>query len=85
MKKGWSNNGEHYLGKRRLYGFLDQDLSEIKFDKSDFVFTAEDLGDEINSLLHRNARTFQNLELATADNTAVNPRFANLVTQFLQF
>ncbi len=92
---GWSCSGEHFLAvfftfvnksggvEKRLVSFNVQDLPENGESSEDFGFTAEDIGDCLNQLLTDMGRTWQSVEFLSGDNTSVNPRLANLVTDFI--
>ena len=69
--------------EKRLVVFTAQDLPEEGEDAEEFGFCAEDIGDVINSVLYRFDMTWENIEFLSGDNTAVNPRLANLVSQWL--
>jgi len=92
---GWSCGGEHYLCifltwvdaignvQKRLVGFAVADIPEDDEEAEEFGFAAEDLGDIIAKVLLRLGRNFESVEFLSGDNTAVNPRLANLITAFL--
>ena len=69
--------------EKRLVGFTAQDLPEEGEDAEEFGFCAEDIGDVVNKVLYRFDMTWENVEFLSGDNTAVNPRLANLVSQWL--
>ena len=94
---GWTQSGEHYQCVyatwfddssssviKRLIGFSVPDLPETAEEAEVFGFAAEDIGDVLNNILLRIGKGFENLEFISADNTNVNPRLADLVTDYLQ-
>ena len=92
---GWSCNDEHFLAifftfvnksggvEKRLVSFNVQDFPQIGESTGDFGFTAEDIGDCMNQILTEMGRSWQAVEFLSGDNTAVTPRLANLVSDFL--
>ena len=69
--------------EKHLVGFTAQDLPQDGEDAEDFGFCAEDIGDVVNKVLYRFDMTWENVEFLSGDNTAVNPRLANLISQWL--
>ena len=95
MYSGWSIGGEHYLCvfftwvnrqdivQKRLVGFIVADIPETVVEAEAFGFSAEDIGDLLNDVLNRFDRSYESIEFLSGDNTNVNPRLANLISDWL--